>query len=351
MIESTKNSVSLAGAEQGENPVKTGLEQAAAHLEELVGRWKKPDRNDVVLLRALCVLTMRHADRAGQGFTAQELAAMVNELRERNVLNELDLDLVSKWVRNGWKRLQQDVWPGNEEGVDQSFRDAGRASVRLHREEGGGTGRMTRYSLCIADEQFPEQAPSVDNTGNVPGIRYVPQDVRLLRWMRRLGVAGMPDELKGRWRLLLTVPALLGLLYLLAVILLALLGLAGGQVPGEWLTALFVTVVAIWPTVGPLLRLPEWRVVVAPWWLQADDDTQLLEWRTPPRYQEKSIVAVRYAAVCPVCGGRVFARSGGLGFPGRIVGRCEEAPAEHVFSFDHVTRTGQPLRSPVKVGG
>ncbi len=50
-----------------------------------------------------------------------------------------------------------------------------------------------------------------------------------------------------------------------------------------------------------------------------------------------------YSAKCSICDGRVEVQGGGLQFPFRLVGRCIESPREHVFSFDHVTRTGRPL--------
>jgi hypothetical protein len=77
--------------------------------------------------------------------------------------------------------------------------------------------------------------------------------------------------------------------------------------------------------------------VIAPWWMQSVDEDHLLEGRSPPRNSDKSIKAVRYVAKCPLCGGKVLATKGRLEFFGRIVGRCEEAPVEHAFSFDRIT--------------
>jgi len=53
---------------------------------------------------------------------------------------------------------------------------------------------------------------------------------------------------------------------------------------------------------------------------------------------------VRYAATCPICGAKVQVESGGREFHGRLVGRCQESPDEHVFSFDRITRSGINLR-------
>lgn len=57
-----------------------------------------------------------------------------------------------------------------------------------------------------------------------------------------------------------------------------------------------------------------------------------------------TIDMVKHVADCPICKGRVTVNGGGLAFPFRLVGRCRRSPREHVFSFDHVTRTGMPLR-------
>lgn len=53
---------------------------------------------------------------------------------------------------------------------------------------------------------------------------------------------------------------------------------------------------------------------------------------------------VRYAATCPICNARVQVESGGREFHRQLVGRCQESPDEHVYSFDRVTRSGTRLR-------
>lgn len=51
----------------------------------------------------------------------------------------------------------------------------------------------------------------------------------------------------------------------------------------------------------------------------------------------------RYSATCPVCGWMVKLERGEPTHPKRIVGRCEENPREHVFSFDRSTKQGVRL--------
>lgn len=59
----------------------------------------------------------------------------------------------------------------------------------------------------------------------------------------------------------------------------------------------------------------------------------------------RSIVLRHYIADCPICRAPTITLSRGEpDFRRRIVGRCDNSPREHVFSFDRVTLEGAPLR-------
>jgi len=55
---------------------------------------------------------------------------------------------------------------------------------------------------------------------------------------------------------------------------------------------------------------------------------------------------VRYTATCSVCAGEVHVLPGEPDFPRRMVGRCQQSPREHVFSFDRITLLGGALIVP-----
>lgn len=61
-----------------------------------------------------------------------------------------------------------------------------------------------------------------------------------------------------------------------------------------------------------------------------------------------------YEGECPICGGRVIIEDGMGEFKGRLIGECSRARAEHIYSFDHMTKVGVPLRDngyfPAAVG-
>lgn len=53
--------------------------------------------------------------------------------------------------------------------------------------------------------------------------------------------------------------------------------------------------------------------------------------------------AVIFEAQCGVCGEDIAIEKS-KEFDGRFIGKCTVAPTEHIFSFDHVTKTGKFLR-------
>jgi hypothetical protein len=66
----------------------------------------------------------------------------------------------------------------------------------------------------------------------------------------------------------------------------------------------------------------------------------------------RKIQLVSYWAICPICEQalgrddvRIDVSKGGKEFHNRLIGRCSESPIEHIYSFDHITRIGKPLRN------
>jgi hypothetical protein len=97
-----------------------------------------------------------------------------------------------------------------------------------------------------------------------------------------------------------------------------------------------------------MFRLLDDRIGLAPEWM--------LHWKESGATVEilngenadapRRIQVLRYTATCPVCGAMVKLDRGEPDFPRRLVGRCEDSPREHVFSFDRITRSGAALVVP-----
>ncbi len=93
----------------------------------------------------------------------------------------------------------------------------------------------------------------------------------------------------------------------------------------------------------PLLYLVEDRLIPAgDFWVGLGEAPAQLEFAKIEG--RRMIRLVRYTSVCPVCSGMVELRYAKGPNRRRIVGCCEEAPYEHVFTFDRVLRQGRRLQ-------
>ena len=345
---------SLPDSEKQEpNGVATGFagRQLTDFLGAAINTWKQKTRMDGVLLQALLNLSATQPDQAPDGFTAMELADEMGKILGRGWSKTDTSEVIASKVRKQWKRLTDELWPQKQEGLIQLAADQGMDCLpQLDRVEGGGSGRPTRYRIVTTPTSMtPDQSiPSM--AAPLPGeIRYICEDLTdagfITRWFSR----GYVVSSWRRWPLVFMVVAsmlvAIGAIFLLVLVL---------QLPPSkrdilsWLIVLAGGAWVSWETVMRVLVLPDQRIGMAPWWIQLGESDRLLEWRCPPRHPEKSIKASRYTATCPLCNGKVVVKSGGLRHWGRLVGRCAEAPSEHVFSFDHVLRRGYPLsRTPI----
>lgn len=98
-----------------------------------------------------------------------------------------------------------------------------------------------------------------------------------------------------------------------------------------------------------IFRLFDDRILIAPdWMLAIKEFGATVEINRSKNSDEDSTILVqRYTSICPICGWMIKLDRGEPDFPRRIIGRCEEHPREHVFSFDRMTKQGKMLRSDV----
>jgi hypothetical protein len=348
--------------EQVHNGVQTGFigNQLYDLLEETASRWKEGTRLDVSLLRALIKLSADRPDTAEEGFTPLDMAQAVGEIIGRGWSSQDDKEKMSDDVRRQWNKLQE-TWDRKREGLEQIFEAAGASLFpSLDKIEGGGAGRPSRYRitwvpLASAMERRDDGTETLgvpakyDAEGGKPGnlVSYICEDITDAGLLARIFAQGYRLAGWRRWLMITVVglPLLISLLLLLMLLFAVVMWTTHGTTAvAQSFVSLLIFFGVAWSSVGPLLNTGVYRIVPAPWWMQCDDGSRLLELRSPPKYPGRSIKAVRYTAACPICRGTVSVASGGIEFPWRLVGRCENSRREHVYSFDHVTRSGKSLR-------
>jgi hypothetical protein len=146
------------------------------------------------------------------------------------------------------------------------------------------------------------------------------------------------------WNLLYLI---FNLIYVIATIL--VLWNSKGAMRGQELVILIFGVLVPYLAYrhgSSIWRLFEDRIIIAPDWTIAwkEFGATIEISRSNDRELPSTIQVNRYSALCPICGWMVKLEKGEPDFQRRIVGRCEENPREHVFSFDRSTRQGIPLR-------
>jgi hypothetical protein len=350
------------------NGVQTGSDGeqiiviAAKLLCELAKGWKEENRLDVVFFRAIANLSQRFPERANQGYDAWELAEEIGKIQGRRWTAGDTRELVSDKVRKQWSRLDE-TWAMKREGVLQSFEQRKMAFLaEPDRVGGGGQGNPTRYRIMltpIRESEKPGMQGSSPTDSAAAGasqtapedpmriqIDYICEDLEDVSFLARSFSRGF--NLVGWRRGALRFVLFGGILLASLAVGVFALPLVGAQSLTKLVYAgISMTMVyfVFWITLGSILMLSQRRVTLAPWWMQSVDDDRLLEWRGPPRYATKSIKAARYTAECPLCGGKVVVKSGGLRHIWGLVGCCEEAPSAHKYSFDHVLRKGVRMPS------
>src|SRR5690606_24801825 len=170
----------------------------------------------------------------------------------------------------------------------------------------------------------------------------------LLRWLLNdRGFVVGPTSLRAwAYVALCLFPVALALVTLMCVIVLVLAGSPNFNtvvvVVGGTLIAWF-----LWREGRTLLQSASRRAIAAPTSLLAMSQMHaqiLFGRRARGDSRETKLRLVRLWATCPDCGGDVDLTDGGTEFPGRLVGRCGDAPGEHVFSFDPTSMAGRSLR-------
>ena len=351
-METVENSSHPTESKQTLTGLKSGLSptEFAQLIEKEASNWNEKDDNHGVLLRAWCQLARAKPDQAEEGFTPKEIADAMNRLGGLSKpWPKKDGADIPKEVRLLWNRLEK-LWEKKKTGLEQSLSKHGHMvnlAIGPNNQSSGGRGKTNRYWIRAEPISDEDAVKIVSYEVPEGGLSYICEDIEDAGRIARIFSKGYKMDGWRRWIFLsILISCVLIAMALVFIVIFAV----QIQLPLHQLFYLLVGVAGIiwplWAGFNPLFRVRDWKIVVAPEWIQVDctQSDRLLEWQSPPLTAEKMIKAVRYSGPCPICKGKVIACSGGREFFHRIIGRCEEAPVEHVFSFDHITKTGRPLR-------
>lgn len=350
-ITAETDSAPVAAPLQSENRLQTGysLSQLAEFIERTSRAWRETDQVQVQLLRALCRLVQTSPAAAMDGYTAYDLVIETRNERPAWPL-PADKNDASRRIAKPWESLGV-LLATKAEYLAEQMRAAGFGeTVGIDKEQGGGQGLPSRYRLRpmpldVAPASVNELPMIQQPLLGAHEIAYSPEDSALYTGLSAKLVAGI--VMTGWARRLFLASAVTTLIGSLAMgVFVLLVAFADKPSRDKIAVSLLVLLIAalIYVFVLPPIRVVTDRILKAPFWLQGWDDNWLLEWRCPPLHNQKSMHRVRYTGSCPLCAGRVEVGARSWMLPAdQLIGRCENAPAAHRYSFDHVTRRGHRL--------
>ena len=312
----------------------------------------KKDLIPMTLLRSVASLTIEHAEPEVNfrdiRYTPKDLLEKVKQIGcLRKLPREEDL---SDWVAKHWKNLEHEL---EERKVHLGEFSSQRNEMFIpwidKEESSGGQGNPSYYFLITKPLNEIEKIESV--TYEIPenGLHYVTESLSDIPiWARWINGFVFKGWQKYAFLLPAMLVALFGLFILYALLV---LGIHDQISTVSWLSQWLVAIgLVVWVYSSPLYRVVSNRIVMAPEWmvpLKADSvqlELKRIDSNTETGHAIRALRLMVYSAKCPLCAGRVEVVGGGLEFPFRLIGRCMESPMEHVYSFDHITKTGKSLR-------
>lgn len=258
----------------------------------------------------------------------------------------------SAWLSSIWKVIEARHYPEIEARVMDLCRQAGLQVYPVLEKDNGKPAfyRLSTKALppseCVETEDEDVQLPNA--------IRYKPDLSLGLSWLGKLffnqGLIWTPFKRYSylSWQLLFLISVVV-----LDVLLWLVLWYRIEPVTGQDLLLVTMAIGLPWGAYwhfNGIFRLFEDRIIIAPdWMLSWKEFGATVEINRSKDANAPSTIHVhRYSANCPICGWMVKLDRGEPDFPRRIVGRCEEHPREHVFSFDRNSKRGVLLQSGVR---
>ncbi len=210
-------------------------------------------------------------------------------------------------------------------------------------EKGGGAGIANKYQLSAISVDLEP----LDIEIPAGHIRYKLEKISkpniFARVVNNYSVEGIKFAVLAGWFASLLILGLLILLFgfysiMQTTTVLGLLKIVFGF--GAFIYSLYLFI-------SPLYRCLSLRIISSPiLFTPSDIRTAQLEYVPTTRTTDKGRLIrkfriVTYTATCPVCDGRIDLEEGKGAMKNRLVGCCSESPREHVFSFDHQTKSGK----------
>jgi hypothetical protein len=322
------------------------LHEAAACLIEYLNVHGEAGR-PFEILRFLAAETIKHQDQNKQ-------CTFTNLVIKDAVTKNLDND-PSAWLSPIWKKLSTEILPNREKGLQQFAFEKGYKHYAwpFKVDSQGGSGNQAHYKLIAKKVDLTTLSVNLYHPDLKVDIRYI-SAVSLKPSLIASFLFNKNNSAHG-WRkwALFSFP-IFWLLFTILTFVLVWLSLKWSNAPisSKDVFNIISTGIFIYVCRYYLLRFTRFfedRIIMAPDILvdmtNVNVCLELVSIKDENNNKLPRVFQlVKYASECPICKSEVLLEVGEPDFPRRIVGRCQESPREHVYSFDRSTKTGYKLR-------
>ncbi len=253
----------------------------------------------------------------------------------------------SAWLSPIWKEIEVRHYPEIEARLIELARQAGLGFYPVLEKD---DGKPAFYRLAAKAIPASENVSAAHDQAVPAGTIIYKRDLTLkLSWLGKLVFEnGLRWTASKRWGFLTWHLFLFLAVAILVVLTWLVLWYRTAPITGQDIVLLAMAIgfpIGAYKHFGGIFRLFDQRIMVAPeWFLSWKEIGATVEINRSIDPEAPSTINVhRYSAECPVCGWMIKLNNGEPDFPGRIVGRCEENPREHVFSFDRSSKQGRRL--------
>ena len=304
--------------------LKSSIEIALEHFETNEKLLKKGDE----IARAVCELSLFYIN---EGIPSKDIYFDYSEIYKEVWGKEVESEKASADIRRHMK-VTNDCFAITSP-LNLKLKEHGKSPLTLIVDASTG-GRKTLISLSVIQSENESYNFSRENLSNLYAVIQLPKVYPITRPF-------LDMELKLSRVILISVSLLL-------LSIMAFLSLFNVIEWGERALQLIV-ITAFFPSAYLLLKLKE---------ILDKGITELPALMAPIRTRNAMLVlfkerkgdnvslkmkAVTFEAQCSICGEDMIIEKS-KEFNGRFIGKCTVAPTEHIYSFDHVTKTGKFLR-------
>lgn len=297
-------------------------------------------------LLSTLVTSTRDALRRGDAPPEKDSGTLADIWRQEASTQTSDSTPLRSGIVQAW-------WQARQQRLLQRLQDGGAAWLpELEVLPGGGRGHPTRYRIGfqpLPTDAASETVADPQALGASETLVYRIDPAKPALWLRLL-LGSKPFPIAS-WRgYILLGTAVLNFLLIALLWWTQYMQWSPAQpVTTAAITSLLMTIVLsafFWWQTTPIRKLPVHRVTLAgiAYLSMGELYGQLRTMPEPGKDRRRIFSVVRHWGICPTCAAEVDLDDGRRAFPDRLVGRCHDAPLEHVFSFDPVTLKGMPLR-------